>query len=115
MVSLSLKPRPYLFHPETGEPLSLPETYLEEDGRLILQRASGGQETIYRGRIFLRSIGQNLASGEQYLEVQFDRRGGQHTVTAPRRDLATPGGLIDHLAPVARTSPPAMRGSWWNS
>lgn len=93
------EPQPYLYHPETGEPLYLPENYLEDNGHLKFQKSNGELETVYRGAIYVLASGRNVASGEQYLEVKFNRRDGQHTVTAPRRVVATSSGLIKRLTP----------------
>lgn len=94
------EPKPYLHHPETGEPLYLPENYLEDHGRLLLRKSNGDVVTVYRGAIYVLASGRNVANGERFLEVRFERRGGAHTVTVPRRALATSGGLIKQLSPL---------------
>lgn len=84
-------------HPDTGAELYLPSGYDVQGGQIVKVGAKGDAQVVYAGSIYVRSLGEDLGTGEEAATVQW---GGsaRGRLAMPRTDLAKAQALRDRLA-----------------
>lgn len=88
---------PLCVHPETGAELFLPSGYDVQGQQIVKVGSRGDAQLVYAGSIYVRSLGEDLATGEEAATVQWG--GTAHgLISLPRTDLANARALRDRLA-----------------
>lgn len=85
-------------HPDTNEDLYFPPGFIDNHNHIATEE-NGRVSQVYRGRLLVTAIGVDAATGEESLEVLFDKGNGARVVkvVAPRIELATGQGVLKHL------------------
>lgn len=84
-------------HPDTGAELFLPSGYDVQHRAIVKVGSRGDTQVVYAGNLFVRSLGEDLATGDEAATVQWS--GSTHgMVSMPRTDLASARALRDRLA-----------------
>lgn len=89
---------PLLVHPDTGCHLFLPTGY-EVRGQEIVKAGVMGlfADTVYAGNIFVRSIGQDVRTGQHTVTISWQDRGELRERTVPRELLSNRRAFSDQL------------------
>lgn len=69
---------PLLTHPDTGKKMFLPPWYDVKAQTIVQRDARGNERPIYSGNIYVRALGEDLASGEQTATITWNGRGDVH-------------------------------------
>lgn len=88
---------PLCAHPDTGAELFLPSGYDVQGQHIVKVGARGDVQLVYAGGIYVRSLGEDLSTGEEAATVQWG--GAAHgRIAMPRTELANARALRDRLA-----------------